>query len=207
MVDDVSYKDASCSCYSSLRRALATASAAGFESHDVHVNPDKTKLSFALQLRAVAAAAAAEAPADSSGASVMPATVWRSGALGCRSRSTCSCVAITCGVAAPWMQRILHCCHMCLPANVQARAAPLSSGAACCSTPPPWRSRQTTHGEGPGGQGAVGFQPSHHHWSGAVLHDLQRRRLLLVLNCYDRRRVYRRCCTAAGTAARASARR
>ena len=58
------------------------AAAAGFDSHDVHVNPDKTKLSFALQLQQPAA----DAPG---GAAVMPATVWRSGALDrCRSRSS-----------------------------------------------------------------------------------------------------------------------
>ncbi len=76
---------------------------AGFPSHNVHVNPDKTKLSFALQLPAAgppnpaacgpAGAAAAAAPlaagsarsesgaapaAASRGTEVVPATVWRS---------------------------------------------------------------------------------------------------------------------------------
>ncbi|KAL4423217.1 hypothetical protein ABPG77_000009 [Micractinium sp. CCAP 211/92] len=75
----------------------------GFPSHNVHVNPDKTKLSFALQLPAAgppnpaacgpAGAAAAAAPlaagsarsesgaapaAASRGTEVVPATVWRS---------------------------------------------------------------------------------------------------------------------------------
>lgn len=53
----------------------------GFESHDVHVNPDKTKLSFALQLPPAAGAGAAgslHAAAAAPGV-VMPAAVWRSG--------------------------------------------------------------------------------------------------------------------------------
>lgn len=48
---------------------------AGFESHNVAVNPDKTKLSFALQLAAEGGRASGQPPAT------MPATVWRSGEL------------------------------------------------------------------------------------------------------------------------------
>lgn len=56
---------------------------AGFESHNVAVNPDKSKLSFALQLAAHGSAAGDVAGAASGAqGAVMPATVWRSGERG-----------------------------------------------------------------------------------------------------------------------------
>lgn len=63
-------------------------SAVGFEGHNVAVNPDKTKLSFALQLAAPgsrdgssggSATKDAASAAGSGQGAVMPATVWRSG--------------------------------------------------------------------------------------------------------------------------------
>lgn len=87
-----------CTATKALPHALPTRPPAGFESHSVFVNPEKTKLSFALQLpaagpagpfpgrpaaRAAAPAAGAAAgatmPASAArGAEVVPATVWRS---------------------------------------------------------------------------------------------------------------------------------
>ncbi|KAL4860163.1 Telomerase reverse transcriptase [Chlorella vulgaris] len=55
----------------------------GFDDYNVYVNPDKTKLSFALQLAGAAAgptsSAAAPSVAASGGGGVMPAAVWRDG--------------------------------------------------------------------------------------------------------------------------------
>jgi hypothetical protein len=72
----------------SVARSFALAMLEGFESHNVAVNPDKTKLSFALQLAAASSCAgvgsgsAAKGAASGAGGGqggVMPATVWRSG--------------------------------------------------------------------------------------------------------------------------------
>lgn len=60
----------------------------------MYVNPDKTKLSFALQLAGAAAgpasSAAAPSVAASGGGGVMPAAVWRDGELkGCLAVMCC----------------------------------------------------------------------------------------------------------------------
>lgn len=59
---------------------------AGFDSHNVYVNPDKTKLSFALQLVAALGASGSQpAAGPRGGGEVMPATLWRAGERHCRS--------------------------------------------------------------------------------------------------------------------------
>jgi hypothetical protein len=64
----------------------------GFEEHNVHINPDKTKLSFALQL---------------AGGGVLPATVWRSGASRCAGAAAAGLVAWG-SMAGPTLHCLLH---------------------------------------------------------------------------------------------------